>query len=143
MTTRLNLADRAAITKQTIDKYRFEALNFERQVTCLHLFRDHLIAMGHKPPKIPAFNSVRGAAKAMKAAGHPNLTAIADKVLPLARIAPAQMLVGDIGLLPGEPFEAIVIWAGGKMFGWHDSDLSKLSVITDVPMDTFIAAWRV
>jgi len=143
MTGRINLADRAEITKRTIDKYRFEALSFERQVTCLHLFRDHLIAFGHTPPEIPPFASVRGAAKAMKRAGHGSLSAIADKVLPMARIAPAQMLVGDIGLLPGTPFEAIVIWAGGKMFGWHDSDLSRLSVITDVPLDTFIAAWRV
>lgn len=141
--TKLNLAERRDITSRTIEKYRFEALSFERQVTCLHLFRDHLIGMGHKPPEIPAFKSVRGAAKAMKAAGFANLAAIADRVLPLARIAPAAMLVGDIGLLPGEPFEAIVIWAGGKMFGWHDSDLSRLSVITEVPMTEFIAAWRV
>ena len=54
------------------------------------------------------------------------------------------MLIGDIGVLPGEPFGAIVInVGGGKVMGWHDSDLSRLAVIAELPWSEFIGAWRV
>jgi hypothetical protein len=65
-----------------------------------------------------------------------------DAVLPGQRIAPAAMIVGDLGILPGEDgLDAVVIAAGHKVIGWHGSDLSRLQVI-EVSRGDLIAAWR-
>jgi hypothetical protein len=144
MTNRVNLAERAAATDAVLKRFRNRALDFKSGATCLHLFRAQLIKLGHKPPRIPAFQSALGASKAMKRAGFEDLAAVIDSVLP--RIAPAAMLVGDFGLLPGGPdglFDALVMSVGGKVLGWHDSDLSKMSVIADIPLSAYLAAWRV
>lgn len=136
-----SLPARVAATNKTITKYRNKPFDWDGE-TCLHLARTQLRNMGHRPPRIPRFYSALGAKRAMVKAGYPDMAAIFDS-LGLARISPAAMLVGDIATLPGEDgFDAIVICAGGKLLGWHGSDLSRLQPIGEAMADV-IAAWRV
>lgn len=135
-----NLATRVAATNRTIAKYRNKPFDWDGE-TCLHLARTQLRNMGQRPPSIPRFYSAIGAKRAMVKAGYADMAAIFDG-LGLQRIPPAQMLVGDIAVLPGEDgFDAIVICAGGKLLGWHGSDMSKLQPIADA-MASATGAWR-
>nr|WP_232307502.1 hypothetical protein [Sphingobium chungbukense] len=67
------------------------------------------------------------------------MTALLDSLLP--RIAPAEMLVGDIAILPGdEGMEGIVISAGGKLIGYNEDapdGVKPLMALVPLP-----AAWR-
>ncbi len=115
----LTLDERRAATQRTLDHFRDRDFSW-RGATCLHVLRFHLRALGHRPPRIPPFRSPVGAMRALKAAGYVDLAALLDD-LPLARLTPAQMIVGDIALVPGDdsPFDALLICAGGKFIGWH------------------------
>lgn len=142
---RVDLVQRATATDAVLRRFRNRAFDWKTGATCLHLLRSQLVQLGHRPPRIPQFRSALGAKKAMERAGFATITDLVDSVLPM-RIPPAAMLVGDIAVLPGDPdgpFDAIVICAGAKVLGWHDSDLSGLAVIADVPRSAFLAAWRV
>lgn len=133
----MNLAERVAATETVIARYRRKPFDWTTTGTCIHLARAQMIAMGHKAPTVPAFRSAIGAGKAMKKAGYASLENLLDTLLP--RIAPAAMLVGDLALMEGEPpFDAIVIAAGHKVFGFHE-DVDGLAVIAD---PIFKAAWR-
>ena len=83
-----------------------------------------------------------GAARALKRQGAENLEQLLDKWFE-RHDAPAFAIIGDLVLLPGEDgFDSICITDGrGNLFGWHDSDLSKMSVIKAADAD-IIAAWR-
>ena len=77
----------------------------------------------------------------MKDAGYETLADVFDG-LGLPRIAPANMLVGDIAILPGEEgFDAVVISAGNKLLGWHPDDESGLQPIAEA-MAQVTGAWR-
>lgn len=138
---RLDLHARAAATAPVANKYRLRPFDWSKRATCIHLARDQLVAMGHRPPPIPMFRSALGAKRALHKAGFATVEALLDSLLP--RIAPASMVVGDLALLSGSAddrgFECIVVSAGGKVMGWHEADPSGLMnlIVTD-----FIAAWR-
>lgn len=134
------LVQRAAATEKTMQRYRHRAFDWSTGATCLHLARTQMKNMGHKPPAIPKLASALAAERALKARGCADLAALLDSLLP--RIAPAEMLVGDIAMFKGEPpFDAICVNAGaGMLLGWHCADLSQLQNITDI--DDFIGAWR-
>ena len=94
-------------------------------VTCAHVLHDHLVNCGHAPPAVPAFRTKKGAREALAAMGVANLVDV-PVLLDLEGIAPASMIIGDIGLLPGDGNRtdgirgAIAICAGnGKFMGWH------------------------
>lgn len=137
----IDLEARRVATEKVIAKYRDRRFDWRTGATCLHLLGAQLRAMGRRPRAVPRFRSAIGARRAMAQAGFADVAAVVDSVLPL-RIPPAMMVVGDIGLLPGEPggFDAIVICVGGKMLGWHER-ADGLAVI-DAPLSDFIAAWR-
>ena len=101
--------------------------------------RSHLRNMGHRPPSVPDFRSAIGAKRALMKTGHENLTALLDSLLP--RINPAEMLVGDIAILPGdEGMECIVVSAGGKLIGYQEDEpdgIRPLLALVPPP-----AAWR-
>lgn len=61
----------------------------------------------------------------------------------LPRIAPAQMIVGDLAAAPaGPPFgSAIGIWADGALLGYHPDEPSGLANIKEALMHV-TAAWR-
>lgn len=135
------LAKRAAATQKTFDKFRGVPFSWEG-ASCAHLLRSHLRNMGHRPPKMPKFQSAVGAARALKGMGADNLSGLC-LVLGLIEIPPAKAIVGDVAVLPGEdgPFDAIVICAGnGKFMGWHGA-AEGLQMIDDV-MPHVIAAFR-
>jgi len=133
------LIRRADATRLTINKYRARPFDWKTRSTCIHMVRSHLRNMGHRPPAVPDFRSVIGARRALEKTGHKDLTALLDSLLP--RIAPAEMLVGDIAVLPGdEGMECIVISAGGKLLGYHlDAPDGVKPLLATIPLT---AAWR-
>lgn len=126
----LDLAARAAATEKVVARYRNRAFGWHDRATCMHLARAQMRALGHRPPAVPDIRSARGALAALRRTGHETIESLLASMLP--RVAPLAMLVGDLGVLPGEDgFEAVVICAGGdKVFGWHGADLSRLQVIS-------------
>jgi len=134
------LVRRAAATRLTFAKYGSLPFSWSNRATCLHAARFHLRKMGHRPPPIPDFRSALGAQRALVKAGFSTITDLLDSLLP--RIAPAEMIVGDIAVLPGDDgFDSIVISSGSKLVGYHQDDQSGIK-----PLLTFqppAAAWRV
>lgn len=138
----MTLAERAQATETVVTRFRDKPFDWRTSGTCIHLFRAQAVAMGHQLPPVRRFRSALGAKRALADLGHANVVALIDALLPGARIAPAEMLVGDVGVLPGEQgFDAVVICAGAKVLGWHGADLSRLVPI-EVCRGEFLAAWR-
>lgn len=137
----INLAARAKITSEVIERYRRKVFDWRGSATCIHLARAQMRAMGHRPPAIPQFRSALSAHRALKATGFDDLAALLDSMLP--RISPAAMLVGDLAILPGDDaFDSIVIGAGGKMMGWHTDTIDRGIMPLLANPDAFIGAWR-
>ncbi|WP_409574690.1 DUF6950 family protein [Sphingopyxis sp. PET50] len=115
----MNLAERAAATQATWEKYKGQPHDWKGP-TCAHVLRSHLRAMGYKPPKMPQFQSPVGARRALKQMGADDLLSLMP-VLGLLEIKVAEMIVGDIAILPGdEGFDALTICAGNKFIGFHE-----------------------
>ena len=136
----MNLAQRAAVTQATWNKYRGRAFDW-KGATCVHVLRSHLRAMGHKPPKMPSFQSAIGAKRALKAMGADDL---ADMMrgLGMLEISPAEMIVGDVAILPGDDnFDALTICAGNKFMGFHEQAEGFASM--EVHRPAIKAAFRV
>lgn len=134
----LNPVERAAATKATADKFRGRPLDFANGVTCLHLLREQMLAFGYSPPEIPAFADAQGAKRALRKTGHRTLKGLLDE--HLTPIPAAQMRVGDVAILKGEPFDAIVISAGGKLLGWHED--GRAGLVNLVPVAPLLGSWR-
>ena len=140
MNTALHM--RAAATQATLDDMREKPFAWDG-ANCIRLARLHAVNMGHSVIKVPNFKTAIGAKRALKKQGAKNLCELLDNWFS-RHDAPAFAGVGDLVLLPGEEggFDSICITDGrGNMFGWHDSDLSKMSVIKAADADV-IAAWR-
>ncbi|MAM11648.1 MAG: hypothetical protein CML23_14550 [Rhizobiaceae bacterium] len=135
-----DLPRRAAATRKTLDKYRARPFDWRKRATCIHLARTHLRNMGHKPPAIPDFRSRVGARTALAGTGHADLAGLLDSLLP--RIRAAEILVGDLVLIPGDDlFDCICVSAGGKLLGWHPDDPSGIKPLHVV--GEILGAWRV
>lgn len=136
----LTPVERAAATKATADKFRGKPLSFADGVTCLHLLREQMLAFGYSPPEIPEFHDAKGARKALRSTGHRTikglLTELLGKPIPISR-----MRVGDVALGPGTgAFEAVGIWAGGKLLGFHEDGRGLVNIAADV--SALSGAWR-
>jgi hypothetical protein len=118
---------------------------------CIILGRKHLVHMGHKHIPAPGkYRTPKEAADRLKAickkvgAKKVGLEPLFDALLP--RIAPAEMLPGDIGLVEqedgslGVSFGSIVVSVGTKFWGWHPDD-ERFALIEPHGMP-FKAAWR-
>lgn len=139
---RFDLEQRRARTEQVVARFRTRPFSWSGRRTCIHLARSQMVALGHKPPKLPDMRSSLSATRALKATGHADLEALLDSLLP--RVAPAAMWLGDLALMAGgDGFDAIVINAGGKVLGYHDDRLGD-GLVPIVPLgpSPFIAAWR-
>jgi len=139
----IGLVARAQATERTLARYRFRAFDWATGATCIHLARTHLKNMGRAVPMVPRFTTPLGAKKALEATGFGTIAALLDD--RLERIAPAEMWVGDIAVLPGCDglFDAIAISAGnGVMLGWHGGDLSRMHNLVEVDQAAIIGAWR-
>lgn len=137
----LELERRRVATEKTLARYRGKAFDWRRGITCVHLARHHLRNMGRKVPTLPRVRSALGAKKALKANDWASVTAMLDELL--ARITPAQMLLGDLAVVPGDQgLDAIFVCAGPqKIFGWRE-DVEGMALL-DVTLDELTAAWRV
>lgn len=133
-----DLIRRQRALEKTKAKYRGKSLDWKRY-DCVRMARSHLVAMGKKRlPKMPRYSSPLGARRALKAAGHDNLESLIDTILP--RIAPAQMLPGDLLMVRGEGgFGSLMIWQdGGMAMGWVEGHSQLKNFI---PTE-YVAAWR-
>lgn len=137
----MELERRRVATERTIARYRAKTFDWAKGVTCVHLARAQMRAMGHRPPTIPRFRSVLGARRVLRGRGWESVSAMLDEMLP--RIAPAQMLMGDLAAVPGDAgLDAIFVCAGPlKLFGWRE-DAPGL-VILDIDLREVTGAWRV
>jgi hypothetical protein len=136
----MDLNERAIATQKTLAKYRNVSFNW-KGATCIHLFRYHIRNMGYKPVPIPRFQSPVGAKRALASLGANGLIELLDTML--MRITPAQMVVGDVAVLPSsDVFDALVICAGNKFLGWHEAGGEGLQQIEGV-MGAVKVAYRV
>lgn len=137
--------DRVERTNAVLERYRHRAFDWQAGTTCIHLFRSQAVAMGHTMPPLPLFRSALGARRALKARGAESVTGLIDAMLPGRRITPASMWVGDVGALPGEDgLDALLIWGGGKLLGWHGDDPSRMVSIelSAAEVAAHLVAWR-
>ncbi len=132
---------RRRATEATLARYRGKVFDWSKGITCVHLARTHMRNMGHRPPGLPRFRSALGAKKAMQERGWSSVTEMLDALLP--RIAPAQMALGDLAVVPGDAgMDAIFICAGPrKVFGWRED--APALVVLDVSLDEMTGSWRV
>ena len=128
---RPDLLRRQEATAATFAKFRRKKLDWSKAVTCGHLARFHSMQMGHKVPSVPAFRSAIGAKKALASMGFGSMGALLADLFPA--IAPAEMLLGDLAVLPGgDGFDAVFVCAGNKLFGWlGDEDGMALLDLTN------------
>lgn len=135
-----DLERRRAGTEATLARYRGKAFDWGAGVTCVHLARQHLRNLGHKPETLPRFRSLLAGRRVLAERGYTGVGDWLDTMLP--RIAPAAMLPGDLATLPGEGgLEAVVIAvAPGKFAGWHGE--AEGLVVIDVDAGEITGAWR-
>lgn len=138
----MNLSERAKATGAVIERFREKPFAWNTSGNCVHLMRAQAAALGVSMPVVPRFRSPMGAQKALRKTGFKTLEEWMDG--HFRRIAPARMIVGDIGMVPGEaPFNALVVAVGGsEVVGWHGADTSRLQNIALSKAD-FIAAWAI
>lgn len=138
-----DLIRRQRATAATMAKFRAKAWSWQDGVTCVHLARFHLRQMGHRPEPMPRVRSLVAAKRALAERGCKTVSDLLDQQPGLMRIAPAQMLLGDLGMLPGlEGLGGIVVCAGPlKLLGWHE-EAPGMEVLS-APLQNLIGAWRV
>lgn len=137
-----DLLRRQRATQATLDRYRGKVFSWQQGITCVHLARFHLKAMGHAVPTVPRIRSALGARRALADNGWADVAEMLAGV-GCAPIAPAMMLQGDLALLDSaDGLAAIFICAGPhKLLGWRE-DAEGL-VVLDVDLAEVTAAFRV
>jgi hypothetical protein len=138
-----DLIRRQRATAATLAKYRAKEWSWKDGITCVHLARSHLREMGHKPEPMPRVRSLVAAKRALAERGCGTVAELLDAQPGLLRIAPAQMLLGDLAVLPGlEGLGAIVVCAGPlKLLGWHE-EAPGMEVLS-APLGNLTGAWRI
>jgi hypothetical protein len=135
-----DLVRRQQATQRTLAKYRDQPFSWKNNCTCVHLARFHLLAMGHKLPRVPRVKSLLAAKRVMESNGWEDTAAMLDCFLP--RISPASMLVGDIAVVRDDSGLGAVTIATGlglsKVFGWHE-EAPGLCV---QEISEYVGAWR-
>lgn len=137
----VSLPLRADATNRTVAHFQGKPFDWDG-ASCIHLAHVQATNMGHIVPRLPIFRSRQGALRGLLKTGHQTLEALMDSLFE--RINPAQMLVGDIGMLPGEDrrLRALVLFDGHlSVAGWHEVDPSQLVWIKNIQCD-LVAAWR-
>lgn len=128
----IDLPARTAATQKTLAKYRGKPFEWG-QSDCLRMARSQLVALGHRPPKLPRYSSEITAIRQLKKAGFDSVDALLGSMLP--EIDPARRLPGDLGTVRGEgKIGAIVVCAGGKWLGWL-ADEPEFCVIANLTPD--------
>lgn len=124
-------------------KFGKRAFSWRNAVSCVHLARSHLVKMGHRPPPLPRIRSLIGARRALKERGWADVIEMLDAQPGLVRIAPAEMLPGDLAVLASDDaIGAIFLCAGPhKLIGWRED--APAMIVLDLSFDQISAAWRV
>lgn len=137
----MELERRRVATEKTLKRYRGKVFDWAKGITCVHLARHHLRNMGHKPETLPRFRSALAAKRALRERGWSSVEAMLDSMMP--RIAPAQMLLGDMAIVPGQDgLDCILVSAGPlKLMGWHPE--TGQFVLYDDGISEVTGAWRV
>lgn len=152
-----DLIRRQTATEHTLKRYRRRDFDWSQMTTCVALAWFHAKKMGRKPPKIPLYRSPLGALKVLKQLGCTDCGELVDKIPDVERIAPAQMMMGDLAMCkagvpegeretPGAVALAgigtIVLCLGPhKIIGWR-ADTGNRLVVLDIGFDQIDAAWR-
>lgn len=137
----VSLALRADATNRTVAHFHARPFDWDG-ASCIHLAHVQATNMGHKVPALPMFRSRQGALRGLLKTGHRTLESLMDSLFQ--RIVPAQMLVGDIAMLPGEDrrLRALVLFDGHlSVAGWHEAHPESLVWIKNMHSD-LVAAWR-
>jgi len=137
----IELVRRQQATQKTLDRYRAKVFDWQTGVTCVHLARFHLKNMGHKVPTLPRIRSALSAKRALKERGWDSVEQMLDSIL--VRITPAQMMLGDVAIVPGDGgLDSILVCAGPfKLLGW--SAIDGTFVAYDGGNADVSGAWRV
>lgn len=151
-----DLIRRHAATDATARRYRRKDFDWKTAANCGGAFRFHAKKMGHKLPKWPAYRSALGMVRALRSLGHRDLVALLDAVPSLERIAPAQMMMGDVAVVAAAPVDgeldgaardvaaagSIAICLGPqKIIGWMAGYGTRMVVIS-LDLASIKAAWR-
>ena len=139
-----NLLRRSRALAAARRKFGKRAFSWRDAVTCVHLARGHLVQMGHRPEPLPRVRSLVAARRALTERGWADVTDMLDAQPGLMRIAPAEMLPGDIAVLASDDgnIGAIFLCAGPhKLIGWRED--APAMVVLDLSFDQISAAWRV
>lgn len=153
-----DLIRRHVATEATLRRYRRRDFDWKTMTTCIGMAWWHLRKIGRKPPKIPQYRSPLGALRVLKQLGCADCGELVGRVPGLERIAPAQMMMGDLCLVTSSPavgeeglpgaealaaIGTVAICAGPqKIFGWRADQGSRL-VVLDVAFVDIKQAWRV
>lgn len=134
------LERRRRVTERTRMKYLDTAFDWKRWHHCIALARYQAVGMGHSPPPVRAIRSALAAKKELRRRGCENVATLLDRLFP--RIAPAQMLLGDLAAVPGEDgLDAVFVCVGpNRLMGWHASKPTLAVVVVD--FSEVIGAWR-
>jgi len=139
-----DLIRRQNATAATLAKFRGKPFDWKRGLTCVHLARFHLRAMGHKLTKVPPIRSALGARRALDGNGWSSVTAMLE-AQGLERIAPAQLLLGDLIVIEQEEelgLGAILVAASPFKFAGWDARADKLCLLDIADRGEISAAFR-
>ena len=140
-----DLIRRVEAATATVRRYKGKRFDFKAARTCVHMARFHLAAMGHKVPPMPKVNSLVSARRALDSRGWSDCAAMIDS-LGFERIAPAQMLAGDLAFRASEDGLGGLLVALGpfKVFGWFGNEETEgRAVVMDMDCSQLEACWRV
>lgn len=139
---RPEMVRRQQATQTTLDRYRPKVFDWRTGITCVHLARFHLKAMGHHVPTVPRIRSALAAKRALQSNGWESVEDMLDSMLP--RIAPSMMLLGDLAVVPGEDgFASIMVCAGPQtLIGWVNGSDTMANVAVH-NLAGLKGAWRV
>lgn len=135
--------DRRNRTDPVVTRFRDTPFSWKGRANCIHLAHAQLEAFGYEVPAVPRFRCASGAKKALKAQGVKSIDELIDRHLPMCRIAPASMWLGDLCMVPGRPMNSLAIYVGNDtVVGWHGNEPEPLRNIV-LSLSAVIVAWRV
>lgn len=134
------LERRRRATERTRQKYLDTEFDWKRWHHCIALARYQAVQMGHRPPPIRPIRGPVSAKRELARRGHESAIGLLDSLFP--RIAPAQMLLGDLAAVEGtDGLDAIMVNVGpGRLMGWHAEKPTLAVVIVDLA--EISASWR-
>lgn len=133
---------RAAAAQKTLDTWSTRPLKLGTS-DCVRMAAAHLRLLGRKVklPPSGSYRSVRGAVKALRAAGYASLREAVGAQC-LQEIAPAAAIVGDIMMLPAvDELGGLGVCLGnGRVLIYHEEIGTGAVVAQPIEM---VTAWRV